>query len=880
MKVIECPITYFEGNLYFNGAGGCWAAYKLDGYNYAFQSDPTKINILVRQVQLIKNVSHVKIMVVPTMEDIDKHAENVRRRVRQDDCLSASALDHLGKTSDYLKTMGKEYWNEYTTYLLVKLELAVVNDMELAGRELGQFFKEPVYSLTAFLGLQRNDITTVRYRQLLQMEGDTYSALSPLLEMQRLTTAEAQWLLKRVNFRGTDKPVILNKAATERIDEKTGVTYQEITENWSPAAEAGQVKAVEYFRPYRQEVANLFDGVLSVNGRRGMKVTHDDGMVSYQSFLVVTNIPKRYEFPGKEWIYLLQKEPMQVELCIDITNVHYKVAQEDLENKTTEVNTQIDNLVQAGGRQFPDELREAQSQIPELNRELKNNKLPMSKVRISLCLSGSDEQQVEDRVKSLQAYFDRNDFAAVRPGADQQMLYFQHIPGGETYIDCFTQRLSPFVVASGIFGAVNRVGDNLGYYIGIADGKPVYLYLGQACKENKSPACILIGDLGYGKSFNANLLLFLHVLFGGYGFVICPKGERANWDKMPYIGPYVNKVALTTDDENKGKLDPYNIYRHDVEYASSLAATVITELLGMDQSSNEYVVLNECVNLLKKDSRASMMKLVTLIGMVDKKDDYYKDAQRLHRNLSAIMQLGYAKLIFGDGSEEAINIDGRLNLIMLSGVTFPDSSVKEEKYNSEQKLSMTLMLLISSFIRKFSLMHPDVFKMTLVDESWALSSNPIGASMIEWVGRQGRSLYSSIVLNGHSVLDLPNEKLKTTMTYKFCFHTSDRDEAIRMLEFLKIDTSEENITILMKLKNRQCLFSDLNGRVSKLTFDAVFGDLIEFFSTTPTDRATERTEAVTEETEAEDEQEPEVNLDEQKLMEELEALIRTEQTAV
>jgi len=37
----------------------------------------------------------------------------------------------------------------------------------------------------------------------------------------------------------------------------------------------------------------------------------------------------------------------------------------------------------------------------------------------------------------------------------------------------------------------------------------------------------------------------------------------------------------------------------------------------------------------------------------------------------------------------------------------------------------------------------------------------------------------------------------------------------------------------MNLQNAECLFSDMNGRVAKLRFDAVFGDLIKFFRTTP-----------------------------------------------
>ena len=54
-----------------------------------------------------------------------------------------------------------------------------------------------------------------------------------------------------------------------------------------------------------------------------------------------------------------------------------------------------------------------------------------------------------------------------------------------------------------------------------------------------------------------------------------------------------------------------------------------------------------------------------------------------------------------------------------------------------------------------------------------------------------------------------------------------------MCEYLKIDVSEYNIGQIMSLENRECMFRDLDGRVGKLTFDAVLDEFITAFSTTP-----------------------------------------------
>jgi len=49
--------------------------------------------------------------------------------------------------------------------------------------------------------------------------------------------------------------------------------------------------------------------------------------------------------------------------------------------------------------------------------------------------------------------------------------------------------------------------------------------------------------------------------------------------------------------------------------------------------------------------------------------------------------------------------------------------------------------------------------------------------------------------------------------------------------------------LIMGLENAQCLFQDLYGRVGVLQFDAVFGDIIDIFSTTPVDASELKEEA-------------------------------------
>ncbi|MDB2070226.1 ATP-binding protein, partial [Clostridium perfringens] len=228
-------------------------------------------------------------------------------------------------------------------------------------------------------------------------------------------------------------------------------------------------------------------------------------------------------------------------------------------------------------------------------------------------------------------------------------------------------------------------------------------------------------------------------------------------------------------------------------------------------------------------------RLIEMINDVSDSDAYKKEAERLVRKLNASKDVGLSKLIFGDGTEKAINLDNRLNILQIDNLTIPDQGTKKEEYSEEEKLSSCLMMLMGSFTKKFAMKKRNTFDLILFDESWFLKNSAAGRKLYDFLARQGRSLNVGCIFNGHSVLDIPTEEIKNTITYKLCFKTNNRDEAKRMLEFMNKSITEENIKMLMELENRQAVFQDLDGRVGVIEFDAVFEQFIECFSTTPED---------------------------------------------
>ena len=55
----------------------------------------------------------------------------------------------------------------------------------------------------------------------------------------------------------------------------------------------------------------------------------------------------------------------------------------------------------------------------------------------------------------------------------------------------------------------------------------------------------------------------------------------------------------------------------------------------------------------------------------------------------------------------------------------------------------------------------------------------------------------------------------------------------RVLDFLDLEITDDNVEMVKNLENGACLFQDLDGRVGILKFEAVYGHLLKAFDTTP-----------------------------------------------
>lgn len=830
MQKFEFPLKYFRDNLIFNAAGEVWAVYELQGFTYDFRSHDMKNEMLTNLSRLLSNIgNHAKIFIYPVAKRTRIQFDKLRRSVNGDD-IEAAAVSYFNDIERYLqeKTRKRGNINDYQFFLTVKMKDVA---LEKSIKELALDLPRTVNSLlnigSDYIVKDELDLYKNASKTLLR----TLSSSVALIEAN---PDQVQWMLARMMVRGMGKNTFMRVNANGKA--------------WNPSVEESDVRGKEAIIPRTNELRTLFEGRLEHN-KRYIEVNTDDGE-SIQSFLQFSHIPDGVAFPGGEYLKVLYDFPIASEICITIRPVEYKKAIEKISRQADKIEGQIKHTIDSG-ESIPEDLREGAAQIQELEETIKENRSPLLETSISICVSGKTKEAVDKDVAMLRNFYKDRNYRLERAVQDQLMSFFQFIPGSPIYNTDYKFQLPPKTLAGSMFLATRRLGDSKGSYIGsigIVD-KPVYFTPFLAPLKNRSAACFFMGTLGGGKSFNSNLITYSTIMQGARALIIDPKGERGEWiNELPELSDHMTITTLTSKDEDKGKLDPFNIYRDNPKEAGELARSILKELYKIEDKSPTDVILAETIRTVidgvesQKTGKIlppSMELVYIMLQKVPERNEeghdnteYQKAARALARLMKATKEIGMASLLFGTGREKGLSFNAKVNILQVDGLNMPDPALKKEEYNESQTLSTVLMIPISSFAKRFA-SKDKLPKTILLDESWALRQTTEGKNLFNFLARAGRSLNCCTIFIGHSVEDVDDKGLKAAITFKFCFKVNTSEEAAASLRFMELEVTEDNLEVLMKMPNGHALFKDLDGNVDIVKFDAVKEHIAFAFNTNP-----------------------------------------------
>ena len=806
------PIKYIDNNLVWNKDNEVFAYYELIPYNYSFLSAEQKFIVHDSFRQLIAQSREGKIhaLQIATESSIRSMQEQSKKLVTGK--LKEVACQKIDEQTEALVSMIGDNQVDYRFFLGFKLmvteeQLNLKNIKKSAWLTFKEFLHEVNHTLmNDFVSMPNDEIN--RY---IKMEKLLENKISRRFKVRRLEIHDFGYLM-------------------EHLYGRDGIAYEDY-EYQLPKKKFQKETLIKYYdliRPTRCVIEE---------SQRYLRLEHED-KESYVSYFTVNAIVGELDFPSSEIFYFQQQQfifPVDTSMNVEI--VENRKALTTVRNKKKELKD-LDNHAYQAGNETISNVVDALDSVDELETDLDQSKESMYKLSYVIRVSAPDLDELKRRCDEVKDFYDDLNVKLVRPAGDMLGLHSEFLPASKRYINDYVQYVKSDFLAGLGFGATQQLGETTGIYMGysVDTGRNVYLQPSLASQGVKGTvtnalASAFVGSLGGGKSFCNNLLVYYSVLFGGQAVILDPKSERGNWkETLPEIAHEINIVNLTSDKDNAGLLDPFVIMKN-VKDAESLAIDILTFLTGISSRDGEkFPVLRKAVRSVTQSETRGLLHVI---------DELRKEDTAISRNIAdhidSFTDYDFAHLLFSDGTvENAISLDNQLNIIQVADLVLPDKDTTFEEYTTIELLSVSMLIVISTFALDFIHSDRSIFKIVDLDEAWAFLNVAQGETLSNKLVRAGRAMQAGVYFVTQSSGDVSKESLKNNIGLKFAFRSTDINEIKQTLEFFGIDKEDENNQKRLRdLENGQCLLQDLYGRVGVVQIHPVFEELLHAFDTRP-----------------------------------------------
>jgi hypothetical protein len=801
-----------EDNLVFNQDKECFAYYELVPYNYSFLCPEEKFQVHDNFRQLIAQNRDGKIHALQLSTESSIRATQERSKKEVSGKLKEIAYEKIENQTEALVEMIGDNQVDYRFFIGFKL---LLNDQELSlqniGKEIKSAFQEFLHGanhhlMGDFLVMNQDEID-----RFSKMEHLLESKLSRRFKVRKLTKDDFGYII-------------------EHIYGHSGTSFENYEYHLPKRYENKEVRVKRYdlLKPTR---------CLIKEKQRYLKIEHED-FTTYAIYFTINSIVGEMEFPSSEIFYYQQQQfSFPIDTSMNVEIVANKKALSTVRNKKKELKD-LDSHAWESDNETSTNIVEALDSVSDLENTLDQSKESMYKLSYVIRVSASNLDELKKRCDEVKDFYDDLSIKLVRPFGDMFGLHEEFIPSSKRYMNDYIQYVTSDFLASLGFGATQMLGESEGIYVGynLDTGRNVYLKPHLASQGVKGSvtnalASAFIGSLGGGKSFSNNLLVYYAVLYGGQAVILDPKAERGKWkETLPEIAHEINIVNLTSEQENKGLLDPYVILNRKKD-SESLAIDILTFLTGISsRDSEKFPVLRKAIRTVTQSEQRGLLLVI---------DELRKENTPISLNIAdhieSFIDYDFAQLLFSDGKvAQSINLDKQLNIIQVADLVLPDSDTNFSEYTTMELLSVAMLIVISTFALDFIHTDRSIFKIVDLDEAWSFLQVAQGKTLSMKLVRAGRAMNAGVYFVTQNSDDLLDEKMKNNIGLKFAFRSTDKVEIEKTLEFFSVDKADEqNQRRLRELENGQCLISDLYGRVGVIQFHPVFEELLHAFDTRP-----------------------------------------------
>lgn len=806
------PIKYIENNLVWNIEGECFAYYELIPFNYSFLSLEQKdaVHDAFRQLIAQNRDGKIHALQISTESSIraaqERSKKSVTGRLKE---IACAEIDE--QTENLIASLG-DTQVDYRFFLGFKL---VVTDKELSVKDVGKQVKNVLFDAA-------NAISSSFMGDFVSMPNDEirrYSRMEKLMENK----LSRRFKVRRLNK--NDFGYLL-----EHIYGRTGTAYEDFafTLPLKKRKRDTLVKKYDLIKPAR---------CLIEEKQRYLHMKSENSE-SYVAYFTISDVVGELDFPSSEIFYYQEQQfDFAIDTSMNVEIITNKAALHTVRNKKKELKD-LDNHAWENNSETTNQVAEALDSVDELESVLDQSKESMYKLSYVVRVTAPDVEELKRRCNQVRDFYDDASIKLVRPIGDMMGLHSEFIPASKRYMNDYVQYVTSDFLAGLGFGATQMLGERDGIYLGynVDTDQNVYVQPARAAQGVKGSVTnalsgAFLGSLGGGKSLSFNLLTYYAVLNGAQALILDPKSERGLWkEKLPEIADEINIVNLTSDEENKGMLDPYIIMRKTKD-AESLALDVLTFLTGISSRDGKlFPVLRRAVRAVTNSETRGLLRVIDAL-----REDGSETALAIADHIESFTDYDFAHLLFSNGKvRQTISLEKQLNIIQVADLVLPDKDTAPADYTTIEMLSISMLIVISTFALDFIHSDRSIFKMVGLDEAWAFLNVAQGKTLANKLVRAGRSMNAAVYFVTQNAGDVADENIKNNIGMKFAFRSTDMNEIKKTLEFFGLDSEDENNQKrLRNLENGQCLFQDLYGRVGVIKFHVMFDYLFNAFDTRP-----------------------------------------------
>ena len=586
------PIKYIENNLVWNKDGECYAYYELVPYNYSFLSPEQKIQVHDSFRQLIAQNRDGKIHALQISTESSIRSAQERSKNEVTGKLKAVAYDKIDQQTDALISMIGENQVNYRFFIGFKL---LLNDQE--------------FSMKSLTVEAKNALSDFVYDVNHKLMGDFVSMSNDeILRFQKMEKLLENKISRRFKIRRLDKDDF--GYLIEHLYGQTGTAYEEYEYHLSKKKLDNEtlIKYYDLIKPTR---------CLVEEKQRYLKIQQEDETV-YVAYFTINSIVGELDFPSSEIFYYQQQQfTFPIDTSMNVEIVANRKALSTVRNKKKELKD-LDNHAWQSDNETSSNVAEALESVNELETNLDQSKESMYKLSYVVRVSANDLDELKRRCNEVKDFYDDLSVKLVRPFGDMLGLHEEFLPASKRYMNDYIQYVTSDFLAGLGFGATQMLGENEGIYVGYSldTGRNVYLKPALASQGVKGSvtnalASAFVGSLGGGKSFANNLIVYYAVLYGAQAVIVDPKAERGRWkETLPEISHEINIVTLTSDEKNKGLLDPYVIMKNPKD-SESLAIDILTFLTGISSRDGErFPILRKAIRAVTNSEVRGLMKVI------------------------------------------------------------------------------------------------------------------------------------------------------------------------------------------------------------------------------------------------------------------------------